>query len=135
MNSENGLTKKCQTCKETKPVSEFHSNGRQGYKPSCKPCRSKIRKQHSNGRVGKLAARKAHIKARYGITLGEWDSLFAEQGGKCAICLEVPINPHTDHCHLTGTVRGILCPDCNKGLGLFKDDIARLQAAIKYLGG
>jgi hypothetical protein len=68
---------------------------------------------------------------------GLWDRLFLKQGSKCAICGGVEIKHvygwPTDHCHSTGDIRGILCTSCNSGLGLFKDDIKRLQAAIAYL--
>ena len=38
-----------------------------------------------------------------------------------------------DHCHLTGQIRGLLCYNCNLGLGMFKDDCAVLYRAIVYL--
>jgi peptide methionine sulfoxide reductase MsrB len=60
-----------------------------------------------------------------------------EQGGLCAIC-QKPYDWETsalyiDHCHTTGKVRGLLCRNCNKGLGHFFDDVANLARAIEYL--
>lgn len=40
---------------------------------------------------------------------------------------------HLDHCHETGKFRGWLCSQCNTGLGLLGDSIARLNAAVVYL--
>ncbi|SRR6266536_2720793 len=76
----------------------------------------------------------------YGITEEQWAAMLAAQDEKCAICRtdEWPgkdNRPHADHDHVTGRFRGILCGDCNLGLGKFHDDPARLQAAIGYLNG
>lgn len=38
-----------------------------------------------------------------------------------------------DHCHSTAVVRGLLCSNCNSGLGYFKDSAALMKAAVKYL--
>ena len=55
------------------------------------------------------------------------------QSGRCAICTDPMTNPHVDHCHSSSTVRGLLCTNCNVGLGQFKDDPTRLLAAVAYL--
>jgi hypothetical protein len=59
------------------------------------------------------------------------------QEGRCAIC-KSPLSEGqkghaVDHCHTTGTVRGLLCPSCNLGLGKFRDDPQLLSEAVRYL--
>lgn len=64
------------------------------------------------------------------------EKLQTEQNGLCAICNSTLTdgNPsHLDHCHDTGTIRGLLCRHCNWGLGDFKDNIEYLESAIAYL--
>lgn len=80
------------------------------------------------------------LKAKYTITPEQATALWAAQGGSCPICrvrLEDPAtaagDSHVDHDHETGAVRGILCPMCNKGLGHYADDPARLRRAAEYL--
>lgn len=62
-----------------------------------------------------------------------------DQVGRCAICEEtLPDDTkhiHVDHCHKTNITRGLLCANCNKGLGFFKDDIRVMERAISYLKG
>jgi len=80
--------------------------------------------------------------ARHKVTQ-EWvDKKTQEQGGRCAICQKLfEKTPHIDHRHeCCGEIkscdqcrRGLLCQDCNLGLGRFKDDPVVLQNAIEYL--
>lgn len=84
------------------------------------------------------STRSRKLKHLYGITEVEWTALFEKQGRRCAVCGSVdPGNKkgiwHTDHCHITGEVRGILCLPCNTMLGSAKDDILRLLRAVSYL--
>lgn len=58
--------------------------------------------------------------------------MFAAQGGLCAVCRIAPA-AHVDHDHATGRVRGLLCFNCNGGLGQFRDDVKVMQRAIRYL--
>jgi hypothetical protein len=81
------------------------------------------------------ALRSGELRRRYGISPAEYDALLAKQGGVCAICRKRSKGRLcVDHCHLTGTVRGLLCHACNVALGALKDDQASLVAALAYLG-
>ena len=81
--------------------------------------------------------------SRYGVTVGDIEELRVSQDNSCAICGipadEIPhktfkYNPLViDHDHITGKVRGLLCPTCNSLLGHAKDSEGILQAAIRYL--
>jgi hypothetical protein len=75
----------------------------------------------------------------YGLSVDEYAAILDSQSGGCGICgAKVPggnsIFMHVDHCHATGKIRGLLCTNCNRGLGYFQDDIEVLAAAIRYLG-
>jgi len=89
--------------------------------------------------------RSATLKKKYGITADEFDSILESQGGVCAICgssttrITVPGRRshylHVDHCHKTGTIRGLLCQPCNTALGKFNDSHEIVLRAAEYLGG
>jgi hypothetical protein len=79
---------------------------------------------------------------RYKIDGEYYAKLLNEQGGVCAICGGKETHTYksgklkelsVDHCHDTGKVRGLLCVNCNRGLGYFADDIGRIKRAIDYL--
>jgi hypothetical protein len=72
----------------------------------------------------------------YGLTPEMYDDMYRAQGGLCAICKNPPKLGRpldVDHDHVTNLNRGLLCRDCNLGLGSFKDNSESLQAAIVYL--
>ena len=76
--------------------------------------------------------KKYHRTYRYGITDEQYQTMLIEQHGRCACCWEQD-KLVVDHDHKTGTVRGLLCSPCNKGMGFFRDDIRNLKTAIMYL--
>lgn len=69
---------------------------------------------------------------RFGIGIEVWNRMYAAQGGLCAICRTAEATA-TDHDHETGSVRALLCRDCNLGIGLLGEDPSRLRAAAEYL--
>ena len=74
---------------------------------------------------------------KFSLTVDEYDKMLENQQGKCAICrCDRKIqkrNFAVDHCHATGKIRGILCGNCNSGLGFFKDNPQSLTNALTYL--
>jgi len=75
-------------------------------------------------------------KRRYGISLADYHAIIAKQQGRCLICGEIPKRKLCiDHDHEKDKFRGLICLNCNAGLGLFKDNPKLLQNAIRYLRG
>lgn len=77
------------------------------------------------------ASRRSRLRT-YNLTEETFSQMVKQLDNCCQICGDkTALN--IDHCHDTGKVRGLLCRSCNAGLGLFKDNISSLMAAIKYL--
>lgn len=80
--------------------------------------------------------RKNKLKARYGLSLEDYNRLALSQNNACAICQESPgvdVNLDVDHCHLSGKVRGLLCRQCNTAIGSLKHNPELTRAATEYL--
>jgi len=86
----------------------------------------------------KAGVRAYNIQARTGLSSSDWNRAFLAQGSICASCQSPDPGTkkgwHTDHDHVTGIFRGILCQRCNLILGHAKDDPQHLRAVIRYLG-
>jgi hypothetical protein len=83
-----------------------------------------------------LASKHYAEMRRYNLHPGEKELLLRTQGNLCAVCrTDFPGKGgwHTDHDHVSGDVRGILCHNCNRGLGYLKDDALLLHRGIEYL--
>jgi hypothetical protein len=139
--------KQCNKCKQIKSVQHFgpYPRSKDGRREVCADCRN------AHARADRLKRpehyRDADYRSIYGISLIEYEKLFEKQGRVCAICGKLPDNPagagknernkrlHVDHNHLTGAVRGLLCRNCNVGIGLLGEDVVVLEAAIQYIKG
>ena len=120
--------KRCRECRKIKPLHLFRSYKERTHGGMCGQCHDrKYKKAHNQQR----------IKREFNLSPEAYNAAVKAQGGGCAICGKQPKRTekvlHIDHNHATGIVRGLLCADCNLGLGRFHDDPTLLQAAIDYL--
>jgi hypothetical protein len=147
-------SKICTKCDTNKPISEYGLDSRMrcGHKAMCKSCVAKWAREHrkrnpdirkkqveyakqwrANNPERHAFNHKTSGLKKYGLTVESYQQLLDSQSGLCAICESVPVNPHVDHDHDTGKVRGILCGTCNSGIGYLKDNSSIVEKAALYL--
>ena len=123
------MSKVCFECGESKPLEAYTSRGNGHRRRECNECRSaKRRATHNPERV-----RAIMLRYKYGISVEEYDQMFKNQDGVCAICHKPDKVLCVDHDHNTGEIRGLLCAQCNTALGKFRDDPLLLQRAAEYV--
>jgi hypothetical protein len=142
---ENTLTKQCTSCLEDKPLSLFRNRGGNQKHLLKSRCNSCLYSQHrewveNNGDKVREYREKdswtlAKRCARRGITPEELVHKYEEQEESCAICnSQISLSDSAiDHNHKTGEFRGVLCKQCNRALGMFKDSPKILKNALEYL--
>lgn len=94
------------------------------------------RREHNATPERRRKQRDTYYRRTFGISADDFDAMLESQGGGCAICRKRPerlASLHVDHCHGTGRVRGIVCVNCNQGLGQFNDSPELLLRAAEYL--
>lgn len=140
-------TRVCKACGLRKPMDEFHWAKRKTCRRrKCKECTENERRTRRSADPAKTARdeRRWYLNRRYGLTPDKFNELYQDQRGLCAIC-QRPLGDslHVDHDHscCPGEVntcgfciRGLLCMNCNTGLGKFHDSRELLLRAVKYLG-
>lgn len=137
-------TKPCNTCGEHKTLDNFTRSKmhKGGHINQCKACAIEYRKAIKADPIKRKKDREwkraYDLKKKFGMTLDDYHEMLESQGG-CAICGTKSPKPQryfdVDHDHITGDVRGLLCRQCNAGIGQLKDDPEILQKAINYLRG
>lgn len=133
----------CKSCDTIKKKQEFHkdTSSKRGHAYYCKECaNSKSRNwTANNGHTERYRKAKwnSYYKFKYNLSLEDRNKLLQDQQYKCVICGTIlnssGTHTHTDHDHTTGKIRGLLCTNCNRGLGSFHDNIEHLKKAIMYL--
>lgn len=152
----------CTKCNTEKPLEQYgvDKTTKDGYRYSCKECynaqqreyarnnkdlikfrnaaKAEQRKAYYQSDKGIESSRKAHLKRAFGITLEQYNIMLQYQNGVCNICKQKETSNKNnflsiDHCHTTGVIRGLLCSDCNRGIGLLKDNKENLINAIKHI--
>lgn len=84
----------------------------------------------------KEMAHENYVGKTYGLTSGQYDTLYAAQLKTCAICLRATGKTKrlaVDHDHATGEVRGLLCGPCNSMLAHARDSDMFFYRAANYL--
>ncbi len=138
----------CVECTYERRRQRYHSSDAQ--KDAAREDARKRRRQDPAGM--RISQSRSRLKTTYGMTQEQYEDLFEKQDGCCAICemlvtsrfdatqplwrgAGAPGNDlgRVDHCHSTNAVRGLLCSNCNIGLGKFQDDEKILLRAVRYL--
>jgi len=156
--NENGeRVKLCLGCRVILPADRFGKStkdGSDGLRVRCKPCvnadsrarsasnpdmvRRHYEQKLANGTFAR-SGRRHRFKVKYGLTPEQVDAMKLAAGYRCEICGkdlsdEKPrATLNVDHCHKTGKIRGVLCPNCNRAIGLFGDNVDAMANAILYL--
>lgn len=153
----------CTSCKVNKELVCFSINKAKpsGLQTHCKECQktyyfNKSRLRVLSNSARRYAAKKEDILAKqrlrkteishnkrinqlkdlYGMSLSDYDTIFKNQLGSCAICEGVNLDGKrlsVDHDHKTGKVRGLLCANCNLMIGNSKDSVGTLIKGSEYL--
>ena len=136
-------TKICTKCKEEKSLDEFPHRGtnRKGLRSLCKSCKNKdacknrARSKKENPKQYFENNFKNNIKGKYGLTVEQWQQMFEEQQGRCAVCgirqSELSHRLCVEHSHQTGKVRQLTCKTCNHLIDIYETGFYELKDKIK----
>lgn len=100
------------------------------YQSKAKTWRDANRDRHN------AAMSAGQLRRKFGITQQQYDAILADQDGLCAICHLACVTGRklaVDHCHSTGKIRGLLCHNCNIGIGKLKEELSILDRAKTYI--
>ena len=141
--------KHCPGCKKALSFDEFSTGGTSNeFASRCKQCANIAARKRSDREDVKAAARAKYVenkkrirddrlRAKFGISLAEYNEKLALQMGICPGCGMTPEENckdlAVDHNHITGKIRGLLCGKCNAALGFMNDNKRICENLIQYL--
>lgn len=156
MSRWDSLGRICSVCREYKPWDNYSWKRSKRYKdktakvhqlkqPKCRSC-AHLETKDWRERQSPERLRDLYLQRTYQINYSTYCKMLENQDYKCKICsrdldtelgYSIPKSNTAvvDHCHISGEVRGILCNECNRGLGYFHDNKEALMNAITYLSG
>jgi hypothetical protein len=127
------------------PLTEFYRGDGtiDGRRTKCKSCVGEARRRQNE--ANPETRQRYHLNRNHHITLEQFNALLLSQGGRCACCRTTEPGGmgtfHVDHDHTCcasiptcgNCIRGLLCNQCNRGMGCFRDDPDVVEAAARYL--
>lgn len=124
MYPETRSTKVCRICQAEKPETRdnfYWRSDSNSFRSECKSC-----------------VQESRLISKYQLDFNKYRTMLKAQKHRCGICQCTLESSRynkfaVDHCHKTGTIRGLLCTNCNTALGLLKDSPKRLESALRYL--
>ena len=138
--ANSGTHKRCPICGELKERSEYWKwkSRQDGLTAYCKACfnnKNKKWMKENPEKLPTLQEKRAYSrKKNFGVSEEDYAKMLSDQNNSCAICSkEIGWEAAVDHCHTTNKVRGLLCRNCNLGLGGFKDNTETNRKAIAYV--
>lgn len=139
------MLKICRKCLIEKDINLFYNSkkNKDGKFSSCKIC-DKIKYNNwrkNNPEIRSKTRKREWLKKRYEMRIDEYDRMVKIQNNRCYICEHSPkktddprtLNLQVDHCHKTNKIRKLLCHQCNRALGLLKEDPNIFLKCISYI--
>lgn len=109
---------KCRVCTNAENLTRYHGN--------------------PNTKTAHREASYRYTIKKYGLSIEQHEAMLIKQGYRCYICDTHQDDTRfgklsIDHCHKTGVVRKLLCPQCNTALGQARDNPGTLRRMAAYL--
>lgn len=127
----------CGRCQQTKASKEFGRSAifPDGLNPSCRACVNAYGRRYAAEwkKANPEKVYRQHLRYVYGVSGEIYDAMVAGQNGRCAICSGQSKRLQVDHCHVSGSLRALLCARCNTQLGRLEEKIMKNPQFMRYI--